>query len=214
MSVGLGVLLGLSLLSFTILFVATRERWPWKRIVIGVLTVLVVLPSVGIGGVYLWSRIRMYVVPESELWGVRLGMAKKEVVFRKGPPQDSTSSLDSDGTVSEKWSYTEAFAPRYTIYFRRDSVDWVVAHETESGGAIPSLGGVSGYDSQEAVEKKLGPPTFSSTSSDGTSRILSYASMRLFVILARNEVDGIGVYRPTGRHKAIRFVDEDSTLSR
>ena len=122
MSIGLGVFLGLALISLAIVFVATRERWPWKRIMLGVLVVLVGVPAAGLGALYLWNRMPKPNVPESELWGIRLGMPRKEVVFRKGPPQDSTSFVDSEGEVREVWGYSESYAPHYAIHFEKEGL--------------------------------------------------------------------------------------------
>src|SRR5215471_10684326 len=125
MSVGLGLFLGLTVLSLTLLYVGTKDRWKWKRIWLWIFLVFGGLPVLGLGIYYLWSHVPRPAEPCTELWGISLGMPRKEVLFRKGPPSDSTS------LSSLTWTYKSDYEPTYRVGFARDSVDWVVA---ERGG--------------------------------------------------------------------------------
>ncbi len=199
MSLGTGVFLASLVLSATFLFYVTRDRWRWKRIVLfGILgsTSLVGVTAAGLWGYLRWQD-RPYAV--QELKGFRLGMTEDDVRFYRGKPDEL--SRDGDWTyMRDKGAAGRELAT--SISFEAGRLNSILV--LGRGNAGPSLFGLPLEPTTRDVLEKLGPPTTTLSSKDGTGRILCYPRWNLSFGFERDNLVAIGV-RADG--KSFRFSD-------
>ena len=196
MSLGLSILLSSILLSVLALFVATKDRWNWKKIIF--IPPLVVLPLIlglfGIFSVAEWVKERPKKL--EEFWGVPLRASKADVLFLKGEPDvmgDPRPSKDGERTL-EQWSFSDdRFAVR--VGFQEDTV-WYVMLESTSTSVSPTIAGLKPGASLEAVEAKFGEPSEVSHSSDELKRVICYADFQVCFAFEKNELNVYGAFDP------------------
>lgn len=91
MTLGTGVFLSSALLGFILLFVVTKDRWNWRKIGIRLGILVIVIPAAIVGYLYLSDDVsrtfyRLTASKQTELWGIKLGSSKADVLFLKGKP--------------------------------------------------------------------------------------------------------------------------------
>lgn len=100
MTLGTGIFLAAIVMSLTVLFIATKDRWNWKKILLWPLGICVA------GGLAMWGYIeyqkRFPAKPEptvhNSFWDIPLGATPDDVVFKKGKP---TQKKTGDGLFSK-----------------------------------------------------------------------------------------------------------------
>lgn len=204
MSVGTGVFLGLLCIAAVWLYVATRGRWRWRRIALAAVAI-VALPLVGFGIWVAYEDFRSsQPMPQSELFGVRIGMTKAEVTFHKGHPVewDKTDGAQ-DRQRPDQWAYLDGDSSHF-VTFKNDRVRSVFGIGREDQRySVPALQGISGYSTLDDIEKKFGKPDTVSESRDHTRRIVSYNAFGVFFQLEKGTVVATGVFDP--QHGPLRF---------
>ena len=86
MELGTGIFLSAVFLGTVGLFVATKDRWNWKKIFLWPLGVIVGLGIVGGSIAYLYRQHEDRPRKLTELWGVSLNDSTGDVKFKKGKP--------------------------------------------------------------------------------------------------------------------------------
>jgi len=198
MELGTGILLSAVFLGTVALFIATKDRWNWKKIFLWPLGVIVGLGVVGGSIAYLYQQYEDRPRKLTELWGVSLNDSAGDVKFKKGEP---TQRLENG-----LWLYRpyETIEGDYVVYFKNDRVRSVMYFGPMHNG--PSLHGVGRYDSLQELDEKLGPPSYVSRAKDELRRAYSYEKFNIVVQFSEGKMSALGIYDPnTG---AFKFKEE------
>lgn len=200
MELGTGVFLSALFLGTVFLYIATKDRWPWKKILLWPVLSLVVIAVIGGGGWYFYYEWTEAQPPDQqdEMSGIKLGATEADVKFAKGEPPDRRGQI---------WIYPlgyEGRGGRLAIKFLDGKVAWILIRgEKFHWPTIPRL---SAYASQEQILKKLGSPSSVSRSKDETERIVCFQKYSLCFTFGQGEVKDIAVFDPA--KGAIRFSEE------
>src|SRR5262245_1491926 len=89
MDLGTGIFLSSLIFSLTALFIATRERWNWKKLFLWPMVILFSLSTLVTLGIYLYSNIPSNPEPEKGLWGIDLNATQADIKFLKGNPTEA-----------------------------------------------------------------------------------------------------------------------------
>lgn len=192
MELGTGIFLGAIVGSVTALFIATKDRWKWKKIILWPLGLLA-LAGAGLGG---WLAIDNYlrerVTPHDTMWGLKLGQSTKEdVVFMKGEPPSKKNE--------DVWSY-----PKKDTY---SNDAWEIGFADGKVVAITYLGqsyigeqlsGIGYSDSTKNVTDKFGEPDTTWKSEDNLWRIYCYEKFNVFFNMSGDKVQSYGLFTKGG----------------
>ena len=199
MGLGTSIFLSSLVLGVIALFIATKDRWNWTKLVLWSTVVLVGLGALGAAGWWTYSYIES---PRrlTELWGIKLGASSSDVMFLKGAP---TNNVDE-----ETWQYeigTETSKRGYVVRFKGGKVRFV-AYYGERLFWGPSIPGVSTFASATDIQQRLGEPSHVSSSEDRLSRWLSFDRWNVALLMTKDEIKGLAVYAL--QHGPIRFAKE------
>jgi hypothetical protein len=202
MSLGLSIFLSAVLLGIIALYIATRDRWNWKKIILWPVSVLLAV-SLSIGlYLYVKSLIESRPHVQASFWGLSLDTTKDDVTFVKGKP---TKVQDGDRWIYEEKESSSERVDSYTVQFRDEKVRFVAYAGDTSWKA--DLQGYWLHASSERIVEKFGNPSDVSKSEDSLNRIFSYSKYNIFFILEKNQVVVCGLYNPT--FGPIKFVDKE-----
>jgi hypothetical protein len=193
MTLGDGIFASALVLSIVGLYIATRDRWRWRRIAkwaVGVPVVLVTL--LGAGG---WAFKAFEARPrtQSSFGSISLRMSEGDVRFAMGEPAQSR-----DG----RWVYyagsgsAKAESAGYVVRFKDGKVRYVAYTSTPEQIVTPYLLGFTIGSPYDHVVEELGAPDHVSTSTDGLRRMVSYKRFNTFFAFQRAQVTDLGVYDP------------------
>lgn len=198
MELGTGVFLSAVFLGTVALFIATKDRWNWKKILLWPLAVIVGLAVIGGSIAYIYQQYKDHPRKLTELWGISLNDTAGDVKFKKGEP---TRRLDNDLWVYRPYQTIEG---DYVVYFKNDRVSSVIYFGPMHNG--PSVQGVGHYDSPQELDAKLGLPSYVSRSKDELRRAYSYEKFNIVVHFEEGKMSALGIYNPTSG--AFRFKEE------
>lgn len=186
MELGTGIFLSAIFLGTVALFIATKDRWNWKKILLWPIGVIVALAVVGGSITYLYQQYEDRPRKLNELWGISLTDTANDVKFKKGEP---TTRLDNDLWVYRPYQTREG---DYVVYFKNDRVRSIVYFGPMYDG--PSVHGVGHYDSPQELDEKLGPPSYVSRSKDELRRAYSYEKFNVVVHFESGKMSALGIY--------------------
>lgn len=209
MSLGDGIFLGALFLGLVLLYIATKDRWKWKAIFRrGAFVIVGAIAVIGLGA-FAYFKYSNWPEAATGLGGVRIGASPADVKFSKGEPSKirSITLTDPDGKSHDEplWIY-EGEHTYYVIYFGKGSVTRILA-----GGDrlyLPSIKGVSTYDSIESLISKLGEPSHVSRSKSDLERIYSFAKYNVAFTYSKGEMETVIV--GVTQSWPSRFVEEAS----
>ena len=189
MTLGTGIFLAAIVMSLTALFIATKDRWNWKKILLWPLGICVA------GGLAMWgyieydNRAREALAIEravqSSFWDIPLGATQDDVVFKKGKPTERET---------EVWTYSDE-QDVYQVWFRQNHVRgiWFTGDSP-----IPKIEGLHGTirkaDSSADVVSAFGEPAFVENKDEGAFRIYCYPAYQTFFLLTKDQVTTLGIY--------------------
>ncbi len=208
MSVGDGIFLSSVFLGTIALFIATKDRWNWHKIVVRSLIGIVAIIAIGGTWIYGWDLYNgrpQKPVPMSKFWDIPITASKGDIKFLKGSP-DYVHKFKSSGT-SEVWAYGssddgkaqlkkgEIAWDSYLIGFRGEEIRRIgyIGYVPLRG---PNLQGIDIGDSPETIIRALGNPTYVSVREDELTRVLSFASLNLYFELKEGKVFEYGILNP------------------
>src|SRR5207253_4773538 len=122
MSLGLGIFLSSLFLGTIVLFIITRERWRWKRILLGFMGFLAIFATT----FYTYIVIQRMPQVQNAAWGISLNTSKSDVKFLKGEPNEKEGAVSIfDSENNEVWPYETSQAENnkwflYLVWFRGD----------------------------------------------------------------------------------------------
>jgi hypothetical protein len=204
MGLGTSIFLSSIVLGVIALFIATKDRWKWKKIVLWPTVVLVGFGALATAGWWTYSYMES---PRqlTELWGIRLGASTSDVMFFKGAPTHNIHE--------EMWQYetgTETSGRGYVVRFKEGRVRFVAYYGARLWA--PAVPGVSIFASPTDILQRLGDPSHVSSSEDRLSRWLSFDRWNVALLMTKDEIKGLAVYAP--QHGPIRFTKEYEGKSR
>ena len=197
MELGTGIFLSAVFLGTVALFVATKDRWNWKKIFLWPLAIIFGIGIVGGFIAYLYDAYEDRPAKITELWGISLNDSMADVKFKKGEPKERQDD-------NELWLYEGPYA----VFFKNERVQ-SVAYFGPMYNA-PTLKGFNHYDTLQEIETKLGPPSYISRSKDELQRAYSFDKFNILVHFKQGEMSLIGIYDPNvgGRFKFKEGPDE------
>ena len=183
MTLGTGVFLSALLLGLIQLFLQTRDRWRWRRIltVVAAITVLVPLGAFGIW----WTSDFVSNRPKKvvNFLDVEMGMPKNDVTFLLGKPDEITKS--------KNWIYNKKEdRPLVVISFTADRVDRIAT--VGEGDAV--LANIRMNDDYQTVIERLGKPEVVGRSKDNLSRTLHYPTLGVVIGVSGGKVEYLAAY--------------------
>jgi hypothetical protein len=187
MTLGEGIFYSSLFLGVIALYIATKDRWRWKRIIFWPLG-LVSLVAIGVG---VFAYLSSLPTAQTEFWGVSLGEKKEDITFRKGAPQ---------GEEGNVWVYTGESGSGGTehTYKIRFEGNEVASVELWGPGAkrwsSPSLLGIRLGDSTADVSQRLGEPSKIAHDFDGMIRTYEYDEYNVCIVFVADEAKVYGIY--------------------
>ncbi len=186
MSLGIAIFLSSVILGIIILFISTKDRWNWKKIILWPALVLVGLSILLGAGYYIIQSISNRPEPQTSFLNISLDSTKGDIKFLKGEPDKGSN----DGI----WFYSKGKeeTSSFFIIFKDNKIR-VIGYDGKYFRS-PSFQGVSIGASYDEIINKFGQPSYVSISEDELSRILSYDRYNIFFGLEENKVFSFGIY--------------------
>ena len=193
MDLGTSIFLSAILIGMIILFISTKDRWNWKKIVLSFVLLVVSLSILSGVGYLIYPTISNRPKPQTSFWDISLDSTKSDLKFLKGPP--------IKGSDATHWFYSNK-PPSNTgedaiihIGFKDEKIHFISYEGDYRYG--PSLQGVYNRAPYREIIKKFGQPSSVSISEDELERILSYDKYNTFFQIRENKVIRYGVYNKT-----------------
>jgi hypothetical protein len=204
MALGTGIFLSSIVVSLVLLFLATKDRWNWKkgikRIAIGLIIVICLCAAT----YFAWDPVQAFLdrpKPFQEMAGIKLGASQADVKFLKGTPEITCTDSDQKGWSRWVWAvnpHAEKIPTRLVVSFQEPYGVWTV--QLIPGDIIllaaPALDHVSVFQTFESIDSRFGPASTITPSDDGLTRAYSYRRYNLRVIVGGGHVREYGIYHP------------------
>ncbi len=171
MNLGTAIFLSAVLLSSVALFIATKDRWNWKRIALWGLAPVIGVPLVGALGLYAYSYYSDMSRSQTVFWDIPLDATESDIKFLKGAPIEV---LDKDRWVYRPENSTSPETKSQHIVAFRDGKIWYVMYFGSRSAFAPSLQRIRYGSSLQEVTEKFGGPSYVSISEDALDRLLSF----------------------------------------
>jgi hypothetical protein len=201
MSVGTGIFLAGTLLALVAVYITTRDRWNWSKIILWPSGILLAVAA----SLYVYSLIPERPKIQKSFWDIPLDASESDVLFIKGNPTRKQGDdwlyafLDNE---NRNWKYI------YRVYFKAGKV-WSVSYfSADSVDWREEIQGIRVGYGENSVREKFGAPSPSVASDDGLRRIYHYRDYNLIFELAQNKVTSLGIYNPEAAPKGVAFRDQ------
>ncbi|MDP2754911.1 MAG: hypothetical protein Q8P40_11060 [Nitrospirota bacterium] len=188
MSLGTAIFLSSIFLGIVALYIATKDRWNWRKIVPYSLGGLIGLAMLIAAGLWTHSLISNRPHIETVFWDIPISASKSDIKFLKGEPNRKE---DEDVWFYEpqEWKLKGSI---YMILFRDNKV-FAIIYEGDSIHS-PWIQGIHYGDNYNSIIKKFRSPSYISTSEDELGKTLSYDRYNIAFELKENKVIAYGVY--------------------
>jgi hypothetical protein len=205
MSLGLSIFLSSLLLGVVAIFIATKDRWNWKKIILWPFAGLILLAT----GFWLYNTIEQRPKVQAELWDIPLRATKSDVKFLKGAP-----SAPQNAGTEDNWEYRfENSGGGWNYIYRvmyEDGKVWSVQYLASSETAFgPGIQGIYVGDSLEKITQKFGSPSNVSSSKDELKRLFSFIKYQLAFELKEDRVISYGIFDAT-KSKGLSYATDKS----
>lgn len=179
MGLGTSIFLSSILLGIVVIFIFTKDRWNWKKIIVRfIVSILVALISTIIIFI-IYEKITERPKIEKEFLSLTLDLKKSEILFLKGEPNER----EEDDKV---WIYDN-----YFIIFKDDKIRMICYYEKYFGPNIQGLG--IGKELNEILHK-FGEPSSISISKNKMERTYCFSKYNVFFVFEKNIVKSYGIY--------------------
>lgn len=192
MTIGSGLFLSALFLGLVILYVATKDRWNWKRLikwVIGLPIVLAVIAGLGTWG-YVTYQDRP--TAQTSFFDIPLGATRADVRFAKGEPSEIASD-DPDVWIYKRGTTERPNTSAYVVRFKGDKIRYV-QYFSVVDEVNPWLQGFTKGTPYDRVIEVLGQASHTATSKDGLEKILSFDKHNTFYRFEKAEVVTYGIF--------------------
>lgn len=210
MELGTGIFLSAVFLGIIILFIATKDRWNWKRVSLSLVSLFILIPALIGTGIWIfqeWENIfPAKPVKMKGYYQINLGMSKDEVMYVQGPPTEviaDDSNPDMKGwqeVVPVKdipegknindynlWSYQEdQYSHRLNVEFNPKTAKVISIGCFKDSYGCTEIYGLKSSSSEEEVINRLGSPPHSKL--EGVTKTLSYPDLNLKFYLTQTKV--------------------------
>lgn len=188
MEVGTGIFLGALILGMILLYISTRDRWNWRKLIGRSLMVSVVFGAViGLGS---WAHYAYAnrIVPVETFMDLTVKDTQDDIKFKKGKPEP--------GSTDGVWAYADKDGNwDYIVRFQKQKVRAVIYVGTCT--YCNNLYGLGIGTPYNVIVEKLGEPSSVLSSKDGLDRYVSFDKTNLVFRLAQGKVVGFGMYDAT-----------------
>lgn len=188
MELGTGIFLSAVFLGTVSLFIATKDRWNWKKIFVWPLGIVVALWMIAFAINYVYDHNENQPKKMTALWSIALGASTADVKFLKGEPTSKNGNtwVYQDGINNDR---------AYSVGFRDAKVRFVMY----SGPMYdaPAIKGLDEYGTLQDTEAKFGKASNVSISNDGLRRTFSFEKFNLGVEYEKGSIRSVGIYDPT-----------------
>lgn len=184
MTLGEGIFYSSLFLGVIGLYIATKDRWRWKRIVLWPLG-LIALVAIG-GGIF--AYVESLPTVQTEFLGISLGDTKADVKFKKGAPGEETE---------DSWAYafpSQTDGDIYVVDFKGDDVQ-SITYSGNDGFYGPRIQGIRPNERSAEIVERYGDPSRLCVSDDGLERRYEYDEYNVFFGFKTDKLDYFGVYR-------------------
>lgn len=208
MGIGFSIFLFSLFLGLIILFIATKDRWNWKKIIFRPSILILSLSLLATIGIISYIKISNLPKEISTFWGISLGSTKEDVKLVKGEPSKQLSwpgywlyvfedKIDKRDNYLYRIDFKDdkvvsVLYMHYGYYFSDSDSCWSFWWITTPR----SLQGIQIGDNLEKITKKFGKPSHISVSGNKLERIYSFSKYKLFFELKKNYVYAFGIYDP------------------
>ncbi len=203
MTLGTGIFLSSLLLGLVVLFIATKDRWNWRKIILWPLLTIISLSIIGGISFYIYKTVAEKPSTQTSFWDISFNTTKKDIKFVKGEPTEITDMGSWVYKITQN-SYNDD-KDVYVINFKNDRVRFVMYFGSNWLSA-PDLQGKWITSSRDEIIKKFGEPSSIVHSADELERIISYDQYNVTFILRENKVTAYGFYNPA--YEPIQFAEE------
>jgi hypothetical protein len=156
MSLGTSIFFSSVLLASVALYIATKDRWSWKRIILWPLAGLILIAC----ALWTYNTITQRAKVQTAFWNIPLGATKSDVKFLKGAPKVLPNDKDQDtweylteDTALKQWEYV------YRVGFKNDKV-WLIEYFASRNRTYgPGIQGIDLGDTLEKITEKFGSPS-------------------------------------------------------
>lgn len=184
MEIGTGIFLGLLFIGVVTLYIFTRDRWNWRKIILRPAIWLVSLICVISFGMWGKTIFDNRVTAVTEFMGVKLTDTQADIKFKKGKAADESGGA---------WGFKDSEGNYETsVLFRESRVRAVQYLGTCT--YCNNVFGLGVGTTYERLVEKLGEPSHVDTSDDALMRITSFEKWNLVFHLAEGKVIGYGIF--------------------
>jgi len=197
MTLGLGIFLSSLFLGVIYLFVATKDRWNWKKILfIWPLYFVLVVGVIGGTGFYIYNQYENKPKAYDTYLDIPLNATENDLIFIKGDGYD-VKQYDSDKN-NIYIRYQEDKENEYTHNIRlKEGKVWRISCFSNRSYDCPPINKISLKYKISEVEERLGKPDYESSSDDSTERLWIYEKLNLYMNLKQGKIKTIGIFDPS-----------------
>jgi len=203
MSLGLGIFLSSIFLGIVFLFISTKDRWSWKKILfIWPLRIVLVVVVIGGIGSFIFIQYEKYVnkpkIYDTYL-DIPLGAKIDDVLFLKGEPVSFRHAQNYDQKqmfyrMNDNYVYQVIINDNNSIIIScKFSFFSTESYESQR---CASLNNINLNSTVKEIKDLLGDPDTTYVSDDKLSRIYVYDKYKTFYLLTKGVVRKLGIYNP------------------
>ena len=196
MSLGLGIFLSSLFLGIIFLFVSTKDRWKWKKILF-IWPLCFVLVVGVIGGTWFYIYNYYENKPKTSIYeaylNIPLNASEAELIFLQGDEYKTKRYSEDNNNIH--YLYITEDKNGINVRIKENKIWRISCYETTSY-SCSSLNEIQIHDSANEVKEKLGEPSYVSISDDNTERVWAYEKFNIYMMLSKGQVDGIGIFEP------------------
>jgi len=202
MSLGLGIFLSSLFLGIIFLFVSTKDRWNWKKILlIWPLYFVLVVGVIGGGGFYIYNHYENKPITYDTYWDIPINSNITDILFLKGK---ASSISHAENYEQKEMTYMENDDTYYDIRINDNNLIGISCRINKysffSNGFTPlkcaSINDININSRVDEIKALLGDPSSEFVSDDKLKRVWVYEKYRTYFVLKKSAVITLGIYNP------------------
>jgi len=208
MNLSLSILLSSIILGLVVLYVNTKDRWKWAKILKLVIAIPLSLALIAVAGVFLYTKISDRPRKQTEFWQISLSDTKEDVLFKKGKPIEEESD--------NLWSYIIEVGMYIVGFYDGKVIEIAYTDISNKSNPFaeflpgPTIQGIGFNESSDAVTRKFGSPASIVESKKGLARMYYFPQYNVWFTLEKDSVRVYGIYNPEYAAQAHLVVKDPS----